>query len=124
MTDEIRQMRLDALKVLRIPLVPFGEPAPRTVKAWARESSGKLILVHSPPLPSYPWHPESYFDQAQRVAEAVGVDPDGPLPSWSLWRKSQTKYGANVNDLRQPTLADHPAEALLRAALAAWEEKP
>jgi len=124
MTDEIRQMRLDALKVLRIPLVPFGESAPRTAKVWARESSGELIRVYSPSFLPHPWEPESYFDQAQRVAEAVGVDPDGPLPSWCLWRESQTKYGANVNDLRQPTLADHPAEALLRAALAAWEEKP
>jgi len=124
MTDEIKKLRLDALKVLGIPLVPFGESAPRTAKVWARESSHELMRVYSPPFASHPWEPDLNFAQAREVAEAVGGDPDGPLPSWSLWRKSQTQYGANVNDLRQLTSADHPAEALLRAALAAWEEKP
>ncbi len=115
MTDEQRKMALDALAALGIPVVVEGEIEPPG--EYAFDYDGRLRLWSHGGF--HEWEPWSDFDQAQRVAEAAGGNPDHiPSPQWCVWRESAAAYGASVND-RVLMFAPRPVEALLRAALAA-----
>ena len=128
MTDEIKKLRLDALKVLGVDVLPPGswDYLPDPGIPWAAlDRCGTITLWSETGGRCEVWEPDLNFRQAQRVAEKVAREKVGAAPElwWEFTETGKFRCCARIGCSGTQCRADDPAEALLRVALAAWEVK-
>lgn len=119
--DERHALRLKALKVLGIPIAhSLNNPEPVGVESCEDIGDGELVLQRGDVCELF--RPELDIAQAIRVAKVIaGGHVDGIKLVYCRGR-AEGEWLADVLMGRGWVMNDEPAEALLRAALAAGEK--